>query len=57
VSVEIGEKSFGAVAVVARGAERERLWALAVASNPPLGDYPGQMDRRIPLITLEQRGA
>ena len=54
VGVEIGEESFGAVAVVTEGAECERLWELAVASNPPLGGYPEKMDRRIPLITLEQ---
>jgi deazaflavin-dependent oxidoreductase (nitroreductase family) len=57
VGVEIGEESFGAVAVVAQGAERERLWELAVASNPPLGGYPEKLDRRIPLITLERQGA
>lgn len=56
VGVEIGEESFGAVAVVAQGAERERLWELAVASNPPLGGYPEKMERRIPLITLERQG-
>src|SRR5215218_2938949 len=44
----------GPVAVVTEGAECERLWELAVASNPPLGGYPEKMDRRIPLITLEQ---
>ena len=55
VVVDMGEESFGAVAVVAEGAERERLWELAVASNPPLGGYPEKMGRRIPLITLEQQ--
>ena len=56
VGVEMGEESFGAVAVVAQGAERERLWELAVASNPPLGSYREKMDRRIPLISLERQG-
>ena len=56
VDVEIGKESFGAVAVVAEGAEHERLWELAVASNPPLGAYPEKTGRRIPLITLEQQG-
>jgi deazaflavin-dependent oxidoreductase (nitroreductase family) len=56
VGVEMGEESFGAVAVVAEGAERERLWKLAVASNPPLGAYPEKLDRLIPLITLERQG-
>jgi deazaflavin-dependent oxidoreductase (nitroreductase family) len=56
VHVEVGEESFGAVAVVAQGAERERLWELAVASNPPLGAYPEKTGRRIPLITLERQG-
>jgi len=56
VGAEIGEESFGAVAVVAEGAERERLWELAVASNPPLGSYREKLDRRIPLITLKRQG-
>ena len=56
VGVEIGEESFGAVAVVAQGAEHERLWELAVASNPPLGSYRETLNRRIPLITLQQQG-
>jgi deazaflavin-dependent oxidoreductase (nitroreductase family) len=56
VGVEIGEESFGAVAVVAQGAEHERLWELAVASNPPLGSYRETLYRRIPLITLQQQG-
>jgi deazaflavin-dependent oxidoreductase (nitroreductase family) len=56
VGVEMGEESFGAVAVVAEGAERERLWELAVDSNPPLGAYPEKLDRLIPLITLERQG-
>ena len=56
VGVEIGEESFGAVAVVAQGAKRERLWKLAVDSNPPLGSYRETLDRRIPLITLERQG-
>jgi len=55
VGVEMGGESFGAVAVVAEGAEHERLWDLAVASNPPLGAYPEKMERRIPLVTLEQQ--
>jgi deazaflavin-dependent oxidoreductase (nitroreductase family) len=53
VDVEIGEESFGAVAVVAEGAEHERL---AVASNPPLGAYPEKVNRPIPLIALERQG-
>jgi deazaflavin-dependent oxidoreductase (nitroreductase family) len=56
VGVEIGEESFGAVAVVAQGEERERLWELAVDSNPPLGSYRETLERRIPLITLERQG-
>ena len=56
VGVEVGEESFEAVAVVAQGAERERLWELAVDSNPPLGSYRETLDRPIPLITLEEQG-
>ena len=57
VGVQIGEESFGAVAVVAEGAEHERLWELAVDSNPPLGSYREKLDRLMPLIALERQGA
>jgi len=56
VGVEIGEESFGAVAMVAEGAEHERLWELAVASNPPLDAYREKVNRPIPLIALERQG-
>ena len=55
VTVEIGDESFGAVAIVAEGAERDRLWGLAVDSYPFFEDHQAKTNRRIPVIALERR--
>jgi len=39
---------------VAGDAERERLWAKAVATYRPYEDYQGWTERRIPLVVLER---
>jgi deazaflavin-dependent oxidoreductase (nitroreductase family) len=38
---------------VADAAERERLWALAVAAFPPYADYQAKTERVIPLFVAE----
>lgn len=55
VTVETGDGAFDATAVVAEGAERDRLWELAVGSYPFLEDHQAKTTRRIPLIALERR--
>ncbi len=55
VTVETGDEAFDAKAVVAEGAERARLWALAVDSYPFLEDHQAKTTRRIPVIALERR--
>ena len=38
---------------VSDGAERTRLWALAVAAFPPYADYQAKTTRKIPLFVAE----
>ena len=38
---------------VTDSAERERLWALAVAVYPPYADYQKKTDRQIPILLAE----
>jgi len=38
---------------VTDSAERERLWALAVAAYPPYADYQKKTDRQIPILLAE----
>ncbi|MGI5127146.1 nitroreductase/quinone reductase family protein [Pseudonocardia sp. CA-107938] len=53
VTVETPEETFDATATVAQGAERERLWAAAVALFPFLPDHQEKAgDREIPLVSL-----
>jgi deazaflavin-dependent oxidoreductase (nitroreductase family) len=41
---------------VADGAERARLWKLAVAAYPPYEEYQAKTTRRIPVFVAEPRG-
>lgn len=56
VTVETGGETFEARAIVADGAERERLWAAHVAQNPTFADYEQKTTRQIPAIALERIG-
>ena len=39
---------------LAGGSERERLWPLLVAFNPPFGRYEKKTEREIPVVVLER---
>lgn len=39
----------------AAGAERERLWSAAVATNPDYAEYQTRTERRIPIVVLDPR--
>jgi F420H(2)-dependent quinone reductase len=39
------------------GAERERLWELAVSAYPPYADYQARTTRRIPIFVAEPRSS
>ncbi|MBO8199576.1 nitroreductase family deazaflavin-dependent oxidoreductase [Streptomyces smyrnaeus] len=54
VRVEVGEDAFGAVAVPAEGAERERLFARVVRQQPGYADYQARTDRPLPVVRLER---
>ncbi len=53
VTVEAGGRTFTARAVVAEGAERDRLWAVHVAQHPGFSEYEARTTRRIPMVALE----
>jgi len=55
VSVEVGPETFEATAVVAEGAERQRLWAWIVEQYPFFTEHQAKTTRQIPLIVLERR--
>jgi deazaflavin-dependent oxidoreductase (nitroreductase family) len=53
VTVEAEGETFPAVARIADGAERDRLWDQHVAQIPRFGDYPSQVGGRvIPMVRL-----
>ena len=56
VTVEADDDVFTARAVVAEGAERDRLWAAHVAANPGFADYEQRTTRVIPIVVLERPG-
>ncbi len=53
VRVELGTQSFGAVAVPAEGAERDRLFELIVRVAPGFADYQARVARRLPVVALQ----
>ncbi len=55
VSVEVGDESFEADAVVTEGEERDRLFAAQVAAMPPFAEYEKKTSRVIPVVRLRRR--
>ncbi len=53
VTVEIGDASFPARAVVAAGEERRRLYDQMAAQMPGFAEYQKQTTREIPVVVLE----
>jgi deazaflavin-dependent oxidoreductase (nitroreductase family) len=54
VTVEVGAETFRARAVVAEGAERDRLFAARVENYPVFGEYQQQTERILPVVLLER---
>lgn len=54
VTVELGREQFQARAIVAEGAERDRLFTQMAEVMPGFADYQRNTDRRIPVIILER---
>ncbi|MYQ85898.1 MULTISPECIES: nitroreductase/quinone reductase family protein [unclassified Streptomyces] len=54
VRVELGTRTFQALAVPAQGARREELFAHAVKAAPGYADYQARTTRLLPVVTLER---
>ena len=54
VIVEVGAERFNAIARVASGDERERLYAAQAALMPGFAEYQKQTARSIPVVVLER---
>jgi deazaflavin-dependent oxidoreductase (nitroreductase family) len=52
VAVEAEGRTFDAIASVAEGADRDRLWDRHVAALPHFAAYPEQSGRTIPMVRL-----
>jgi deazaflavin-dependent oxidoreductase (nitroreductase family) len=53
-TVEVGNETFEAGAVVLAGAERQQIWDKIAASYPFFTDHQAKIVREIPLIALER---
>jgi deazaflavin-dependent oxidoreductase (nitroreductase family) len=53
-TVEVGTEKFDAIARVARGEERERIWNEQKRRMPAFADYERKTKRKIPVIILER---
>lgn len=54
VIVEVGNETFAAKAVEAKGAERDRLFDAQASLMPQFSDYQRNTSRKIPVIALER---
>ena len=52
VTVEIGNETFKATAIVMEGSERQRLWTRVVEQYPFFADHQAKVTRQIPVIVL-----
>ncbi len=53
VEVQVVNDKFAAVARVAEGEERERLWQMMVDYYAPYTDYQAATERQIPVVVLD----
>ena len=54
MTVEVGQESFSARAVVDTGEERERLYAQMAQQRPAFAEYQRNTSRQIPVVILER---
>ena len=55
VGVQVARDHFDAVARIASGDERARLWEMMVEVYPPYHDYQARTERQIPVVVLTRR--
>ena len=53
VSIEVGDRRISAVARVAAGETRDRLWSRQKELYPGFADYEAKTPRQIPVVVLE----
>ena len=53
-TVEVGTETFDVIARVARGEERQRIWATQKQRYPAFAEYERKTKREIPVIILER---
>jgi deazaflavin-dependent oxidoreductase (nitroreductase family) len=56
VSIEVGDQTYGATAIVLRGDERELAFARCVGRFPALHERQLQAGREIPIVALVRQG-
>jgi deazaflavin-dependent oxidoreductase (nitroreductase family) len=54
VTVEVGSEQFPAVARVAEGEERDRLYDAQAKLMPGFAEYQRKTSRRIPVVVLQR---
>ena len=55
VTVEVKNETYDAIAAVAEGPERQRLWNRIVELYPFFADHQAKVSRQIPVIVLKRR--
>lgn len=55
VTVEVGNETFPATAIVPQGADRQQLWDNIVARYPFFAEHQAKVSREIPVVVLERR--
>ena len=55
VTVEVKNETYKAIATVAEGAERQRLWNRIVELYPFFADHQAKVSRQIPVIVLKRQ--
>jgi deazaflavin-dependent oxidoreductase (nitroreductase family) len=55
VTVEVGNETFKAIAIVTEGSERQRLWTRVVELYPFFADHEAKTTRQIPVIVLRRK--
>jgi deazaflavin-dependent oxidoreductase (nitroreductase family) len=55
VTVEVGNETYKAIAMVTEGSERQRLWTRVVELYPFFADHEAKTTRQIPVIVLRRK--
>ena len=55
VTVEVGDETYAATAIVTEGAKRQRIWERVVALHPFFAEHQAKITRTIPVIALERQ--